>query len=98
MALLGKKSVRKKTVDRDIKTSLVRKFQETFIDKLTPPDLEELRQYIRMQYNRDGGWNHEYRQKFEEKLRQYFHEEVLKREIASIETLLGLMSDQDLKK
>jgi hypothetical protein len=46
----------------------------------------------------DGGWNPEYRQKSEEKLRQYFHEEVLKREIASIETLLGLMSDQDLKK
>jgi hypothetical protein len=34
----------------------------------------------------DGGWNPEYRQKSEEKLRQYFHEEVLKREIASIET------------
>lgn len=76
----------------------MRKFQETFVDKLTSTDLEELRQYIRMQYNRDGGWNHEYRQKFEEKLRAYFHEEVLKREIASIETLVGLISERDLKK
>ncbi len=93
-----KKGVRKKTDDTDIKTSLMKKFQETFIDKLTPQDLDELQQYAGNQYTRDGGWNTEYRQKFEEKLRQYFHEEVLKREIASIETLLGLMSDQDLKK
>jgi hypothetical protein len=34
--------------------------------------------------------------KFEVKLRQYFHEEVLRREIVSIETLLSLMQPQDL--
>jgi hypothetical protein len=69
-----------------------------FIDKLTPQDLEELQLYLKKQYDKERGWNNEYKQKFEFKLRQYFHEEILKREIASIETLLGLMQCQDLRR
>ena len=68
-----------------------------FIDKLTLQDLEELQFYQKKQYDKEHGWNNAYRKKFEFKLRQYFHEEVLLREIASIETLLGLLQPQDLK-
>ena len=80
-----------------MKTSLMNKYREMFIDKLTPQDLEELQFYLRQQYDEKRGWNSEYKLKFEFKLRQYFHEEILRREIASIETLLGLMQPQDLK-
>jgi len=91
------KRTRKKTASDEVKTSLMNKYRETFIDKLTPQDLEELQCYLRQQYDIEHGWNNEYRLKFEFKLRQYFHEEILKREIASIETLLGLLQPQDLK-
>jgi predicted house-cleaning noncanonical NTP pyrophosphatase (MazG superfamily) len=93
-----KKRVRKKISDDEIKTSLMNKYGEMFIDKLTPQDLEELQLYLGKQYDKERGWNNEYKQKFESKLRQYFHEEVLRREIASIETLLGLMQRQDLRR
>jgi hypothetical protein len=93
-----KKRVRKKISDDEIKTSLMNKYGEMFIDKLIPQDLEELQLYLGKQYDKERGWNNEYKQKFEFKLRQYFHEEVLRREIASIETLLGLMQRQDLRR
>jgi hypothetical protein len=35
--------------------------------------------------------------KFESRLRQYFHEEVMRREIVSIETLLSLLKPEDVK-
>jgi hypothetical protein len=97
MADPAKKSIRKKTTDDEIKTSLMDKYRETFIEKLTPQDLEELQLYRRKQYDKVSGWNSEYKQKFEFKLRQYFHEEVLMREIPSIEILLGLLQPHDLK-
>ncbi len=97
MASTAKKRTRKKTASEEVKTSLMKKYRETFIDKLTPQDLEELQCYLMQQYNNEHGWNNEYRLKFEFKLRQYFHEEILKREIASIETLLDLLQPQDLK-
>jgi len=74
------------------------KYGEIFIDKLTPPDLEELQLYLGKQYDKEHGWNSEFKQKFESKLREYFHEEVLMREIASVETLLGLMKPEDLRR
>jgi len=73
------------------------RYGETFIAKLTPQDLDELQFYRKKQYDKEGGWNSEYRLKFESKLRQYFHEEILTREIASIETLLGLIDHRDLR-
>jgi hypothetical protein len=97
MASTAKKRTRKKTATGEVKTSLMNKYRETFIDRLTPQDLEELRFYLRQQYDKEHGWNNEYRLKFEFKLKQYFHEEILTREIASIETLLGLLQPQDLK-
>jgi len=97
MAETAKNPTRKKTADEEIKTSLMDKYRETFVDKLTRQDLEELQLYRRKQYDKERGWNDEYRQKFELKLRTYFHEDVLRREIASIETLLMLMQPGDLK-
>jgi hypothetical protein len=73
------------------------RYGESFIAKLTPQDLDELQFYRKNQYDKEDGWNSEYRLKFESKLRQYFHEEILTREIASIETLLGLIDLRDLR-
>lgn len=92
------KKIRKKPAKGEIKTSLMNRYKDMFIAKLTPQDLDELQLYRKKQYDKEGGWNNEYRLKFESKLRQYFHEEILKREIASIETLLGLIHHRDLKR
>ena len=83
---------------KNLKSSLMNKYRDMFVEKLTRHDLEELQSCLKKQYDRDHGWNHEYRVKFELKLRRYFHEEVLKREITSIETLLSLMVPQDLER
>lgn len=80
----------------ELKTSLMNKYKEMFVEKLTRQDLDELQFYLKKQYDKEHGWNREYHLKFELKLRQYFHEEVLRREIASIETLLSLMQPHDL--
>jgi CRISPR/Cas system endoribonuclease Cas6 (RAMP superfamily) len=80
----------------ELKKSLINKYKEMFIEKLTRKDLDEFQFYLKKQYDNEHGWNREYRMKFELKLRQYFHEEVLRREIASIETLLTIMQPQDL--
>ena len=97
MADTAGERIREKTSPDDVKTSLMDKYREMFVDKLTVKDLEELQFFLRQQYDKERGWNSEYKLKFEFKLRQYFHEEILKREIASIETLLGLLQPQDLK-
>ena len=80
----------------DVKTLLMNKYREIFIDKLSQQDLDELRFYILNQYDQNLGWNREYKLKFESKLRHYFHEEILRREIVSIEALIRLMNPDDL--
>jgi hypothetical protein len=97
MAPSMKKGSPKKTSEDDIKTSLMNKYREMFIEKLTAKDLDELRFLLKKQFNKESGWDNEYKLKFELKLRHYFHEEVMKREIASIEALLGLIEQQDLR-
>jgi hypothetical protein len=81
----------------DIKTTLMKKYKEMFVDKLTQQDLRELQFYLKNQFNENRQLNTEYKVKFESRLRQYFHEEVLRREIISIETLLGLLTPEDVK-
>ena len=81
----------------DIKTTLMNKYKEMFVDKLTQQDLRELQFYLKNQFNENRQLNTEYKLKFESRLRQYFHEEVLRREIISIETLLGLLTPEDVK-
>jgi hypothetical protein len=97
MAPRMKKGSPEKTSEDDIKTSLMNKYREMFIEKLTAKDLDELRFLLKKQFNKESGWNNAYKLKFESKLRQYFHEEVMRREIASIEALLGLIEHQDLR-
>ena len=82
----------------DIKNTLMNKYRAMFIDKLTEQDLQELQFYLRKQFDEKRQLNAEYKLKFESRLRQYFHEEILRREIVSIETLLGLLNPEDLKK
>jgi hypothetical protein len=81
----------------DLKSELRKKYQETFIDRLSPGDLQELQFYQKNLFDNNRRWNTEYKLKFESKLRQYFHEEVLRREIASIEVLVGLLVPGDLE-
>jgi hypothetical protein len=80
-----------------MKQSLVNRYREILISKLTPQDLAEFQVYLRGQYGPGTGWNHENRLKFEAKLKQYFHEEVIRREISSIEAVLKLLTLEDLK-
>jgi len=87
----------KKNPSDDIKTTLMHKYKEMFVDKLTQQDLRELQFYLKNQFNENRQLNTEFKLKFESHLRQYFHEEVLKREIISIETLLGLLRPEDVK-
>jgi len=82
----------------DMKQALADKYRAILIDKLTRQDLEEFQYYIRNQYDPEHGWNHEFRMKFEAKLRQYFHEEIIRREIPGIESVLVLLRPEDLKK
>jgi len=81
----------------DIKTTLINKYKEMFVDKLTKQELFELQFYLKNQFDENRQLNAEYKLKFESRLRQYFHEEVMKREIISIETLIGLLKPEDVK-
>jgi len=82
----------------DLKTTLMNKYKDMFVDKLTQQDLRELQFYLKNQFDEERQLNAEYKLKFESRLRQYFHEEVMRREIISIETLLGLLTPEDVKK
>jgi hypothetical protein len=82
----------------DIKQTLMNKYRAMFVDKLTEQDLRELQFYLKKQFDEKRRLNVEYKLKFESLLRQYFHEEILRREIVSIETLLSLLMPEDLKK
>ena len=55
MADTAGKRIRKKTAPDEVKTSLMDKYREMFVDKLTPEDLEELQFYLRQQYDKERG-------------------------------------------
>jgi hypothetical protein len=82
----------------DLRWYLVNKYRPLLISKLTPKDLEEIQYYLRRHYDTKRGWDHEYVKKFIRKLKEYMPEEILKREIAGIETVLTLVKPGDLKK
>jgi hypothetical protein len=82
----------------DLKWYLVNKYRSLLINKLTREDLEELQYYHRQQYHRKRGWNDEYVKKFILKLQEYVHDDILKHEIAGIDTLVTLMKPKDLQK
>jgi hypothetical protein len=67
------------------------------VSKLTPQDLAELKMYLEKEFDSQGNIDPRYRDLFEEKLRNYFHESVLEREIVSLEALVRELSPDDLK-
>jgi hypothetical protein len=80
----------------NLKSELMKKYRETFVDRLTVGDLQELQFYRENLFDNNRRWNTEYKLKFDTKMRQYFPEEVLRREIASIEVLVSLLVPADL--
>jgi hypothetical protein len=86
-----------RAVRDNLKWYLLNKYRTVFIDKLTPEDLDELQYYHKRQYDPKHGWNTEYLHKFVQKLREYMHDEILKKEIAGIESLVTLMKPEDLR-
>ncbi|MDD1679720.1 MAG: hypothetical protein LUO93_11130 [Methanomicrobiales archaeon] len=80
-----------------LKETLIQRYRTSFIEKLTAKDLAELKRYVRKEFDKEGNIIPEYRRKFEEKLRCYFHESVLEREIVNIEALVRELSPEDLK-
>jgi len=89
--------VQEKIPSDEMKQSLMNRYGETLIQKLTRQDLDEFQTYLKGQYDPGKGWNHKNRLKFESKLRQYFHEEVIRREISGIEAVLKVLTPEDLK-
>ncbi|MGA2912069.1 MAG: hypothetical protein ABSE07_00980 [Methanoregula sp.] len=92
-----KKDNSHKSPSDEIKLTLMNKYKEIIVDKLTRQELRELQFYLKNQFNEKRQLNAEYKLKFESKLRQYFHEEVMSREIISIETLVSLLKPEDVK-
>jgi hypothetical protein len=80
-----------------LKEILMRRYRTSFIDKLTAEDLAELKRYLEKEIDAEGNINPEYRDRFKEKLRNYFHESVLVREIVNIEALVRRLLPEDLK-
>ena len=72
------------------------RYRSILVEKLTKEDLAELQLYLRNQFDDEGNLVPEYKEKFEEKLRSYLHEEVLTREIIGIEALLRDLEPGDL--
>jgi hypothetical protein len=79
-----------------LKWYLMNKYRTLLTDKLTPQDLEEFQYCLRHQYDPERGWDREYLTRFVLKIREYMQEDILKREIAGIESLLTLMKPEDL--
>ena len=77
--------------------SLVERYRTILVDRLTRADLEELRFYLRNQFDAKGNLDPEYKEKFEGKLRRYLHEEVMTREITGIEALIRVLRPEDLR-
>jgi hypothetical protein len=80
-----------------LKEILKRRYKSGFVDKLTPVDLAELKMYLQKEFDSKGNIQPEFRKRFEEKLRNYFHESVLEKEMVSIEALVRELSPEDLK-
>ena len=81
-----------------MKESLIQRYRTTFIRRLTRKDLKELQEYLKNEFDAEGRINPEYRKKFEEKLMHYFHQDVLEREIVSLEALVRGLLPEDLER
>jgi hypothetical protein len=95
---MPKKPIVGKGDQNEMKTVLMKKYRDLLLEKMTEEDPDELRYYLTRQYDKEHGWNDECRKRFEQILRTFMHEEILRREIAGIETLLQLLSYEDIRK
>jgi hypothetical protein len=77
---------------------LKERYRTVLVEKLTPADLEELQGYLRNEFDEKGNLKREYRDRFEWKLRQFLHEEILTREIVGLEALIRDLRPGDLKR
>jgi len=77
---------------------LIGRYRTILVEKLTAEDLAELQFYLRNQFDDRGNLVPGYKEKFEEKLRTWLHEEVLTREIVGIEALIRGLKPGDLKR
>jgi hypothetical protein len=96
--IVSGKLMTERMAKEDLKWYLMNKYRTLLTDKLIPEDLEEFQYCLRHQYDPERGWDREYLTRFVLKIREYMQEDVLKREIAGIESLLTLMKPEDLKK
>ena len=78
--------------------TLRKRYRTILVEKLTAEDLRELQSYLRKEFDERGNLDREYREKFEYKLRQFLHEEILTREIVGIEALIRGLKPEDLKR
>jgi len=81
-----------------LKDKLLTKYRVSFVNRLNRSDLEDLQTLLQKTYDADRALNREQFTRFVFRLRQYFHEETLTRELAGIETLVSLLKPEDLKK
>ena len=77
---------------------LLARYRAILVEKLTAEDLAELRFYLEHQFDDRGNLVPAYKEKFEEKLRTWLHEEVITREIIGIEALIRSLKPGDLKR
>jgi len=80
----------------DLRWYLMNKYRAILIDRLTADDLEELRICQRRGSGTNNGRDREFLHRFVMKLREYLPEEILRYEIAGIESLVILMKAEDL--
>ena len=80
-----------------VKADLIAKFRTSFVDRLSKKDLGDLQFFLRHSFGKDRTIKTEYFTKFTFMLRQYFHEETLTRDMASIEALVELLKPEDLR-
>jgi len=92
-----RRPVAERVAKEDLKWYLLNKYRVLFIDRISRDDLEELKYYLRQQYDPKTGWKREYTQRFVVKMGEYLQEEILRSEIAGIASLLALMKPEDLR-
>ena len=89
---------RGKREEEGARAALVERYRKILVERLTPGDLRELKILLRNQFDARGNLDMAHKARFEGKLREFLHEEVLTREIIGIEALVRELRPGDLKK
>ena len=78
--------------------TLLDRYRTILVEKLTARDLRDLQSYLGREFDEGGNLVPEYREKFEYRLRQFLHEEILTREMVGIEAPIRGLKPGDLKR